>query len=225
VAIEQEVNIAPPPNPPNIIVEPEGFSALTFNAARATIKGLEFQSTFVPDDNFQVNIFYSYTDATYSSFVLPQAILVGLTGSQTQLNPVNLAGSAFAYTPKNKLGITPRFHIPVDPSIGVPYISATAYWQSKESFTDLGSEEVAEIGQSPVQKDYAVVNFRVDWDNFLGHPFDASFFLNNAFNKTYAVGADALLNLTGTSATIYAPPRMWGVALRYRFGADGDTPQ
>jgi hypothetical protein len=46
---------------------------------------------------------------------------------------------------------------------------------------------------------------------FPGHPFDASFFLNNAFDKTYAVGADALLNLTGTSATIYAPPRMWGV--------------
>jgi iron complex outermembrane receptor protein len=67
VAIEQEVNVAPPPNPPDIIIEPEGFSALTFNAARATIKGLEFQSTFIPDDNFQVNVFYSYTDATYSS--------------------------------------------------------------------------------------------------------------------------------------------------------------
>ena len=159
-----------------------------------------------------------------SSFVLPQAILVA-GPAQIPLNPTNLAGSPFADTPKNKLGFTPRFRIPVDPGIGVPYISSTVYWQSKEYFTDLGSQEVAEIGQSPVQKDYAVVNFRVDWDNFLGHPFDASFFLNNAFNKTYAEGADALLNLTGTSATIYAPPRMWGVQLRYRFGADADAPQ
>jgi iron complex outermembrane receptor protein len=219
VAIENEISAGPPP-----VIVPEGFSALTFNAARATIKGLEFQSTFVPDDNFNVNVFYSYTDATYSSFVLPQAILVA-GPAQIPLNPTNLAGSAFADTPKNKFGITPRFHIPVDPSLGVPYVSATLYWQSKEYFTDLGSQEVAEVGQSPVQKDYTVVNFRVDWDNFLGHPFDASVFVNNAFNKTYAVGADALLNLTGTSATIYGPPRMWGVALRYRFGADADAPQ
>jgi iron complex outermembrane receptor protein len=219
VAIENEVAPGPPP-----VIVPEGFSALTFNAARATIKGLEFQSTFVPTDYFDLNVFYSYTDATYSSFVLPQAILVA-GPAQIPLNPTNLAGSPFADTPKNKLGFTPRFRIPVDPGIGVPYISATVYWQSKEYFTDLGSQETAEIGQSPVQKDYAVVNFRVDWDNFLGHPFDASFFLNNAFNKTYAEGADALLNLTGTSATIYAPPRMWGVQLRYRFGADADAPQ
>ena len=225
VAIEQEVNVAPPPNPPDIIIEPEGFSALTFNAARATIKGLEFQSTFIPDENFQVNVFYSYTDATYSSFTLPEAILVGLTGSQTELDPTNLAGSAFADTPKNKLGIEPRFHIPIDPSLGMPYVSASAYWQSKEYFSDLGSQEVAEIGQSPVQKDYVVFNFRVDWNNFLGHPFDAGIFVDNAFNRTYAVGADALLNLTGTSATIYAPPRFWGVELRYRFGADADTSQ
>ncbi len=224
VEVEQQVPFLPPPATPPYYV-PEGFSALTFNAARATIKGLEFQSTFIPTDNFDVNIFYSYTDATYDKFVLPQAILVGLTGSQTEFNPTNLAGSAFAYTPQDKLGITPRYRIPVDPSIGVPYISATLYWQSKEWFTDLETQEVAQYGQSPEQKDYTLVNFRVDWDNFLGHPFDASFFLNNAFNKVYGVGADALLNLTGTSATYYGPPRMWGFELRYRFGADADKPK
>ena len=231
VEVEQLVNVSPPPNPPFYVAEPEGFSALTFNAARATIKGLEFQSTFIPDENFELNIFYSYTDATYNSFSLPSAILVGPTGSQSELGLTNLAGSAFAYTPKNKVGFSPRFHIPIDPALGMPYISATVYWQSKEWFTDLGSEETinpsipGEYGQSPEQKDYTVVNFRFDWNNFLGYPVDGSLFLNNAFNKTYAVGADALLNLTGTSATIYAPPRMWGIELRYRFGADADSPQ
>ncbi len=220
VAVEQETSAGPPAQ-----YQLEGLSALTFNAARATIKGLEFQSTFVPDDNFELNVFYSYTDATYNSFTLPQAIQVQLSGAQIAYNPTNLAGSPFAYTPKNKLGVTPRFHIPIDPSFGTPYVSATLYWQSKESFTDLGSEEVAQIGQSPVQNDYMVVNFRLDWDNVLNYPFDASAFVNNAFNKTYAVGADALLNLTGTSASIFAPPRMWGIELRYRFGADAHTPQ
>ena len=212
VEVEQEISPFGP------IYEPEGFSAITFNAARATVKGLEFQSTFNPAEYLAVNVFYSYTEATYDSFVVPQAIQVGLGGAQSAVNPVDLAGSAFANTPKDKLGISPRFRIPLDPALGTPYVGGTLYWQSKEWFTDLGTEEVAQSGQSPVQKDYMLVNFRIDWNNVLGQPFDASVFVNNAFNRTYAVGADALLNLTGTSATIYAPPRMWGVALRVRFG-------
>lgn len=218
VEVSQLEQFAPPPAPPFPV--PEGFSALTFNAARATIKGVEFQSVFIPTDYFNVNVFYSYTDASYSSFVLPQGILVGLNGSQTEENPVNLAGSAFSYTPKTKIGITPRYRIPFDPAWGEPYVSATLYWQSTEWFTDLGSQEVAQYGQPPLQKDYTLVNFRADWNDVLGYPVDASAFVNNAFNRTYKVAGDALLNLTGTSASIYGPPRMWGIQLRYRFGSD-----
>jgi iron complex outermembrane recepter protein len=231
VEVQQQVPIVPPPAPPlpPYTTELEGISALTFNAAQANIKGLEFQSTFIPDDNFQVDVFYSYTDATYQKFVLPQYILINTAGAQMEENPTNLAGGAFGYTPKNKAGITPRFHIPVDPSFGEPFISATAYWQSKEWFTDLGAEETinpaipGEYGQSPEQKAYMLVNFRVDWNNVMGYPFDVSGFLNNAFDKVYAVGANALLNETATSSTIYGQPRMMGIELRYRFGADANS--
>lgn len=213
-------------------------AALTFNAARATIKGLEFDSTFIPSENLQVDLFYSYTDASYSKFILPQAIFIDALGNQTPVNPIDHAGNPFAYTPKSKFGITPRLHIPIDPGLGSPYISATAYWQSKEWFTDLSDIEttcgafvqppvlgapytcLAPAGQRPFAKSYALVNLRLDWDNFLGQPFDLSAFVNNATDKTYQVGANALLHLTGTSASIYGPPRMWGIELRYRFGAD-----
>jgi iron complex outermembrane receptor protein len=210
----------------------EGISALTFNAAQATIKGLEFQSTFIPDDNFQVNVFYSYTDASYQKFVLPQEIeILYPSMQQVEVNPTSLSGSAFGFTPKNKVGISPRFHIPIDPSLGEPFLSASVYWQSQEWFTDLQKEETVnpsdpchcEFGQSPMQKAYTLVNFRVDWNNFMGYPFDVSGFLNNAFDKVYGVGANALLNETSTSATIYGPPRMMGIELRYRFGADADS--
>ncbi len=209
------------------------FVALTFNAAQATIKGLELQTTVIPDDNFEVNLFYSYTDATYSKFLLPEFIINGVP-----TNVINLAGSAFANTPKNKLGIQPRFHIPVDPALGQPFISAAVYWQSAEWFTDLGSREttcsafirppvvggpytcLASAGQQPMQKAYWTFNFRLDWNNFLGEPVDASLFVDNAFNQLYQVGANPYLHLLGTNASIYAPPRMWGAELRYRFGAD-----
>lgn len=234
VAVEQELT-----TPPFIQVTPV---ALTFNAARATIKGLEFQSTFVPDDNFELGVFYSWTDASYSKFLLPQAILIDLAGNQTLEGELNHAGNPFADTPQNKLGLSPRFHIPIDPSLGSPLLSAEVYWQSSEWFTDLSDIEttcgafvrpnvqgapytcLAPAGQAPQQGGYALVNLRFDWNDFLGRGFDASAFVNNLFDRTYAVGADALLHLTGTSATIYAPPRMWGIELRYRFGAEGESP-
>ncbi len=233
VAIEQELT-----TPPFIAVRP---IALTFNAARANIKGLEFQSTFVPDDNFEVSVFYSYTDASYSRFEMPQAILIDLAGNQTIEGELNHAGNPFAYTPRNKIGISPRFHIPIDPALGFPTLSGSFYWQSTEWFTDLSNIEttcgafirpaqpgapyacVAPAGQPPEQKDYGTVGLRFDWNNFLGHGFDAAAFADNLFDRTYAVGGNALLHLTGTSASIYAPPRMWGVELRYRFGADAEA--
>jgi iron complex outermembrane receptor protein len=234
IPIVQSYLIPNPPNPPTLetVVEP---AALTFNAARATIKGLEFESTFIPTDDLQVELFYSYTDATYNKFVLPQEVVIDPFGNQTTLGSVNHAGNPFAYTPKNKFGITPRFHIPIPESLGEPFISATWYWQSREWFTDLSDVEttcgafissggadtcVAPAGQRPEQRSYSLINLRIDWDNFMGQPFDLSAFVNNLTDETYKQGADALLHLTGTSASIYGPPRMWGLELRYRFGAD-----
>ncbi len=214
VILEQQV--PPPAFPPNILIEP---IALTFNAAKATVKGLEFESTFIPDDNFQVTAFYSYTDASYSKFVLPEMIFIDLAGNQTILNALNHAGNPFAYTPQHKLGLTGRFHIPVDARWGTPYISATWYYQSKVWFSDL-----SDIEPTAFQNGYSLINLRLDWNNFFGTPFDAAFFVNNAADKKYKVSANALEHLIGTTASIYGPPRMWGFELRWRFGADANTP-
>src|SRR5262249_29259973 len=108
------------------------FVAITFNAARASIKGLEFQSTFVPDENFEINTYFSYTDASYSKFLLPAYISTFLPPAPE----LDHAGNPFSYTPKEKLGIQPRFHIPVATTLGMPFVSAAVYWQSSEWFTD-----------------------------------------------------------------------------------------
>jgi iron complex outermembrane receptor protein len=221
--------------PPFFIIQPV---ALTFNAARANIKGVDFASTFEVSDNLTVNVFYSYTDATYDKFVLPQEVIVDPFGGQTLVGALNHKGNPFAFTPRNKFGISPRLRVPMDSTIGDLYLSGTLYWQSKVWFTDLSDIEttcaafirpgvpgapytcLAPAGQQPDQKSYALINLRVDWKNVFGSSFDASAFVNNVTDKTYKVGANPLLHLTGTSASIYAPPRMWGFELRYRFGAD-----
>ena len=196
----------------------ERVVALTANAAKAEIKGLEFELTFIPDDNFQVTAFYSSADASYSKFELPQAIFIDPLGNVTLINPLDHKGDPFAFTPKHKLGFTGRYHLPVDSALGTPYLTATWYWQSKVWFTDL-----ADLEPQAFQADYGLVNLRLDWNSFLGSSFDASVFVNNLTDRTYKVGANAMEHLTGTTSSIYAAPRMFGVELRYRFGAGGCT--
>ena len=188
------------------------FDAITFNAAKANIKGLEFESTFVPDENFEVTAFYSYTDANYDKFVLPARFEAGVA-----VDPLNHAGNPFAYSPRHKFGATAQVHLPVDASYGSPYFTATWYEQSKVWFSDLSD---LEPGAS--QGTYDLVNLRLDWNNVMGSSLDASAFVDNVTDRTYKVAENALLHLTGTSASIYGPPRMFGLEVRYSFGAGGE---
>ena len=196
-----------PPGPP---VVQTTVGATTLNAAKATVKGVELSTDFILSQNLQAGLFYSYTDAGYGRFVLPTAILNGAF-----VGTADHAGNPFAYTPKSKFGVHARFHIPVDPAWGTPYLSAQWYTQSKVWFTDLSDEE-----PDAFQNSYNLVNLRLDWENVGGSAFDAAVFANNVGNTTYKVAANALEHLTGTTASIYGEPRMFGIELRYRFGAD-----
>jgi len=185
-------------------------SALTENAARANIKGIDFKSTIVPDEYFDVTAFYSYIDATYGSFALPQAIVFG-----TPVNVQTHVGDPFVYTPANKFGITAKFHLIVDPSIGYPTFSVTWYNQSRVWFTDLADSE-----PDGSQGSYNLINLRFDWNNFMGTSADLGIFVNNVTDQVYKVGGNPLENLVGTDSSIYGAPRMFGAEVRYRFGAD-----
>ena len=185
--------------------------ALTFNAARATIKGLEFETALIPSDDFQASLSYSYTDASYGKFILPSKI--DLTTGLTDF--LDHKGNPFGFTPRHKLNLTARYRLPVDSRLGMPYLSASLYWQSKVWFTDL-----SDIEPNAFQSSYGLLNLRLDWDGVMGSGFDASVFVNNATDKTYKVGANALEHLLGTTSSIYGAPRLWGVELRYRFGGE-----
>jgi iron complex outermembrane receptor protein len=186
------------------------LDAITFNAARATVKGLEFSSTFIPNENVELDVFYSYTDASYNEFFLPDIVPV-----TTPSDILNHSGNPFAYTPASKWGMTGRFHIPVDPSWGSPVATIQWYGQSKVYFTDFADED-----PDAFQGRYGLINMRLDWDNVAGSAFDAAIYSTNILNKTYKVGANALEQEIATTASIYGAPRMIGVELRWRFGED-----
>ena len=128
---------------------------------------------------------------------------------------LNHTGNPFAYTPANKFGVTANLHFMIDRSLGIPTFSVTWYNQSRIWFTDL-----ADLEPDGSQAAYNLVNLRLDWNDLCGYPADLAFFVNNVGDTVYKVGGNPLEHLTGTDSSIYGAPRMWGVELRYRFGAD-----
>jgi|SRR5579871_607451 len=171
----------------------------TFNAAKAHVAGFELQAEARPVDLLDLSFFYGYTDASYGVFFTP------FSG--------NHKGDPFAYTPRNKLGATARVQIPVDPAWGTPYFSTTVYYQSRVWFSDF-----ADVEPDSSQKAYALLNLRLDWDSICGSNLDAGLFLDNATNQLYKVGSNPLEHLILTTSSMYGPPRMFGVELRYHVG-------
>jgi len=172
---------------------------VTFNAAKAHIDGLELSTELKPIDSIDLSFFYAYTDASYDSFDTL------FTGSHK--------GDPFVYTPRNKLGATARFLIPVDPAWGQPSFAATVYHQSRVWFSDF-----ADLEPDSSQSGYALVDLRLDWNALCGSDLDAAVFVNNVGNQTYKVGANPFEHLTLTTSSMFGPPRLFGVELRYHLG-------
>jgi iron complex outermembrane receptor protein len=195
----------------NDLIDVDGIpSALTLNAAKATVKGIDFETTIVPDDHLDLTAFYTYTAASYGTFALPQEII-----GSTELGVLDHSGNPFAYTPANKFGVTAHLRFRIERQLGVPVFSVSWYHQSRVWFTDLADEE-----PDGSQGAYSLVNLRLDWNDIMGTSADLAFFVNNVANQVYKVGGNPLEHLTGTDSSIYGAPRMWGVELRYRFGED-----
>lgn len=183
-------------------ISPEAIIPIvvTYNAGHATIKGFELSSTLKPAELLDLSFFYAYTDASYGVF-------------NTFFIPGSHKGDPFVYTPRHKLGATGRFWIPVDPDWGKPSFSATVYYQSRVWFSD-----VADVEPDSNQPGYALVNLRLDWNAICGSNLDAAVFVDNVGNQLYKVGANPLEHLTLTTSSMFGPPRMFGLELRYHIG-------
>jgi iron complex outermembrane receptor protein len=172
---------------------------VTFNAAKAHISGFELSTVLKPAELVDLSFFYAYTDASYDSF---DTLFTG----EHKHDP-------FVFTPRNKLGATGRLWLPVDPAWGKPAFAATVYYQSRVWFSDF-----ADLEPDSSQGGYALVNLRLDWNSICGSNLDAAVFVDNVGDQLYKVGANPLEHLTLTTSSMFGPPRMWGLELRYHVG-------
>jgi len=191
--------------------------SLVRNVDDAVIQGVEFEGTLLPFRGMTLDLVYAYTDAAFKH--LPTDPLSNPT---SPCNPFSfvIAGfcgeNAFGFTPRNKLGLSADYDLPLDPAIGVISIGGTWNYQSKDWLVTSSN-----LDPRGVQPAFSTLDLRATWHKVLGHPVDLSFFMTNVTNQLYKAGVDDLEQASslGSYASIYAPPRMFGFGLKYRFGA------
>ncbi|MDB5396616.1 MAG: putative TonB-dependent receptor [Rhodospirillales bacterium] len=168
----------------------------------ATVEGFEFEGTIIPFAGLELSATYSHDYANYDRFFIPT---VG-----------NLAGLPYPATPRNKISLTGRYHLPLDPTWGDVSFVASASHQTHEQFATDNSP----FGDRP---GYTLLDLRLDWNSIMESTFDASFFVTNVTDKVYTLGITDLYNTSGTVSEVLGEPRMFGVQLKYRFGGPSEA--
>lgn len=173
---------------------------VTEGAAKAVIQGFELTGVIAPAPGLTVTTAYSYIDSGYTK-VIPGAQAI-------------LQGSAFPYTPKNKVTVGGAYSARLGERLGTLVVSANFTYQSAFSTAQTNLSQVKYL------PGYAYINAEADLTHIGGRPIDVALFVDNLTNKTYATGLQDLYNSSsvGTVTYTYAPPRMFGVRIRYRFG-------
>lgn len=171
--------------------------AVTTNAAKATVKGIEIQNVLRPADAIELTLGYSYMDAYYQRYVTPLG--------------EDLTALPYAFAPRNKVSVTGRVRLPLPSADGAIWVGADLSYQDRvfAGFTT--------VDPGSYMPSYGLLGARADWDEVWGTSLDASLFATNLTNKAYRITNEDLYSTIGTATTVYGPPRMFGASIRYRF--------
>jgi len=194
----------------------------TGNVAEARMQGFEAHLEGAWS-NLDFSLNYAYVDATYQSWVGGDPNNVVLPGEPFL---IDLHDNPFVNVPEQQTSGTVRYHLPIEPAKGDFWASITAYHQSRQYHVVAANREIyvantlglGDVKEAISQKPYTTFNFRLGWDNILDSDFGAAVFVNNLTDETYSQSGGARLYAIGSAIKLYAPPRMWGVNLNYKFG-------
>jgi outer membrane protein OmpA-like peptidoglycan-associated protein len=182
--------------PSAVAGQPPSAQSIETNAASAYLEGAEIQQTFRLPYGVDLEAQGSYIYSHYDSY--PQAF--GHVGSPP-----------FNYIPLFQFGVTPTYHVPIDPAWGEMTASISWSWYGHQATSPLAKEILN------TQPHYQNFDIRADWTNIFGQPFDAAFFMTNVTDNLHIVGEIPLWTSLGFSSVAYNPPRMFGFSLKYRF--------
>jgi iron complex outermembrane receptor protein len=191
-----------------------------FNAAKGNAKGLEVEFGVQPTDKISLNVNYAYIKFDYTSFPY------FANGALRDFSDRTLAG-----VPTHSLSVSGSYELPLGDDVGRLVLSGNVSYESGSYYSEIyqSSQQLSVLftpAQAALLPDstvpyrapgYTMTNFRVDWKDFLGRPFDLSFYMKNAFNVRAITQGSPIYETVGAFGGNFAPPRMFGLEVRARF--------
>jgi iron complex outermembrane recepter protein len=179
-------------------------NTLTQNAGAARLWGAELEAYAQLTEDLQMGVSYDHVHLGYTTF--NPGVSAG-TIAQLQSN-------ATFNNPPNKYGINARYHLPLPGDVGNVSVKANWNWQASSGDTSVPN------GYGLI-KAFGLLNMTADWNGIYGGPIDVSLFASNVLNKDYVLQAVPYYEppTFGYGGEIFGEPRMYGIRVRYNFGA------
>lgn len=178
--------------------------AYTQNAGSANFNGYEIEAWAFPTTNIEIGANFAHISKHYTHF-LPGVDETAIA----QLNATKTLGD-----PPEKLNAFVRYQLPVRSDAGEVFVRADYNWQAASGW--LGIPE--NLG---VQRAFGLLNLSATWQEVYGKPYDVELWMSNATNQVYSTQAVQawMPEYLGYGDTLYGEPRMYGVRVKYHFGA------
>lgn len=181
------------------------FAVGTFNAAKADVKGAEFELVVSPTRTIELGGFFSYNKNKYTKYFNDP-------DGPGPLPAVDLSGQAFVYNPKFKTNLFGTVRAPLD-ELGELSFSMNFSYQSKIHTSSTPSPQFYDMGAS-----WSNLDARIEWDDMMGREgLTASAFVNNITKNKIADGQFGAYRSLGLWSRSVAVPRQFGLRLRYEY--------
>lgn len=199
-------------------------TALTLNAAEATIWGIEADWMIQVHPTVEISGGYSLTKAAYDAFF--NSYNTG-TAANPVLTQVDISDARFGFTPEHQLNASVTWSPELPASIGSPSVSLNYYYQSDFSTSDTGSSNCGPDGRFAAclaygadVASYSLWNLNASLRDVGGRQgLDLGLFVTNLLDKEYlAFGTPQLGQPYGLFSQGVGAPRMFGLSLRYNWG-------
>jgi iron complex outermembrane recepter protein len=191
-------------------------------SATARIQGVEVDASMRPFRGLEIGGNFSYTDAKYKKYLFTVNSPFGqqdCVGFVPQGGTANMKCLPFQYVAPYIWSIHASAQIPIAEDMGELSFFIN-YSHTSSQFTEATQLEANQPGSR--LEPFGTLNMSLDWNNIAQSGIDAGLYVTNATNKLYRISNTDVFQANGGllyQSTLYGEPRMYGLRLRYSFGA------